>query len=121
VVFVGALAEKAITPLTTSHSSLIPSNTGAFLATVVVLVPGGALDLHRFILSLIEQKVKAELEFAEEHGQLVGAISRIEANVAKTPQVACLDPLSGPLPNPEVGITKDQTQPFPYYGEVTVG
>jgi hypothetical protein len=121
VVFGGALAEKAITPLTTSHSSLIPSNTGAFLATVVVLVPGGALDLHRFILSLIEQKVKAELEFAEEHGQLVGAISRIEANAAKTPQVACLDPLSGPLPNPEEGITKDQTQPFPYYGEVTVG
>src|SRR5437588_252802 len=107
--------------LTTSHGSLIPGNTGAFLATVVVLVPGGALDLHRFILSLIEQKVKAELEFAEEHGQFVGAISRIEANVAKTPQVACLDPLSGPLPNPEEGITKDQTQPFPYYGEVTVG
>ena len=51
----------------------------------------------------------------------MGAISRIEANVAKTPQVACLDPLSGPLPNPEEGITKDQTQPFPYYGEVTVG
>lgn len=121
VVFVGALAEKAITPLTTSHASLIPGNSGAFLATVVVLVPGGALDLHRFILSLIEQKVKAELEFAEEHGQFVGAISRIEANVAKTPQVACLDPLSGPLPNPEEGITKDQTQPFPYYGEVTVG
>src|SRR5436305_7200649 len=54
VVFKGALAEKAITPLTTSHSSLTPSKTGAFLATVVVLVPGGALDLHRFILSLIE-------------------------------------------------------------------
>jgi len=121
VVFVGALAEKAITPLTTSHASLTPSKTGASLATVVVLVPGGTLDLHRFILSLIERKVKAELEFAEEHGQFVGAISRIEANVAKTPQVACLDPLSGPLPNPEEGITKDQTQPFPYYGEVTVG
>jgi hypothetical protein len=121
VVFIGALAEKAITPLTTSHASLTPSNTGAFLATVVVLVPGGTLDLHRFILSLIERKVKAELEFAEEHGQFVGAISRIEANVAKTPQVACLDPLSGPLPNPEEAITKDQTQPFPYYGEVTVG
>jgi hypothetical protein len=39
------------------------------LATVVVLRPGGELDLHGFILSLIEQKVKAEREFAEEYGQ----------------------------------------------------
>ena len=37
VVFKGALAEKAITPLTTSHSSLTPSKTGAFLATVVAV------------------------------------------------------------------------------------
>ena len=110
----------AITPLTTSQSSLTPSKNGAFLATVVVLQPGGALDLHRFILSLIEQKVKAELEFAEEHGKLKGAIERIEANVAKTPQVACLDPLSGRLPNPEDPVITDQQQPFPYYGEVQV-
>jgi hypothetical protein len=122
VEFVGSLAKMAITPLTTSHSSLKPSKTGAFLATVVVLRPGGELDLHRFILSLIEQRVKAELEFAEEYGQFVGAIKRIEANVARTPQVACLDPLSGPLPNlkEEEGISEDQQQPFPYYGELKV-
>jgi hypothetical protein len=120
VEFVGSLAKMGITPLTTSHSSLIPGKSGAFLATVVVLRPGGELDLHRFILSLIEQKVKAELEFAEEYGQLVGAISRIEANVARTPQVACLDPLSGPPPNPEEALLRDQQQPFPYYGEVQV-
>jgi hypothetical protein len=122
VEFVGSLAKMAITPLTTNRSSLTPSKNGAFLATVVVLRPGGALDLHRFILSLIEQRVKAELEFAEEYGKFVGAISRIEANVARTPQVACLDPLSGPLPNleKEEGITEDQQQPFPYYGEVRV-
>jgi hypothetical protein len=120
VEFVASLAKMGVTPLTTSHSSLTPSKNGAFLATVVVLRPGGELDLHRFILSLIEQKVKAELEFAEEYGQLVGAISRIEANVARTPQVACLDALSGPSPNPEVGLLRDQQQPFPYYGEVQV-
>jgi hypothetical protein len=87
---------------------------------VVVLRPGGELDLHRFILSLIEQKVKAELEFAEEHGRFGGAIERIEANVARTPQVACLDPLSGPQPTLEDPILTDQSQPFPYYGEVQV-
>jgi hypothetical protein len=64
--------------------------------------------------------VKAELEFAEEYGQFVGAIKRIEANVARTPQVACLDPLSGPPVNPEDPILHDQQQPFPYYGEVQV-
>jgi hypothetical protein len=120
VVFVGALANTAITPLTTSHASLTPSKTGAFLATVVVLQPGGELDLHRFILSLIEQKVKAELEFAEEYGKLVGAIGRIEANVANNPLVACLNPLSAPLPNPNQAVVENQQQPFPYYGEVTV-
>jgi hypothetical protein len=119
VVFVGKLAGMSITPLTTDRSSLTPSNTGAALATVVVRRPGGELDLHRFILSLIEQKVKAELEFAEEHGQLVGAIGRIEANVARTPQVACLDPLSAP-PLPNQVLLEEQQQPFPYYGEVTV-
>jgi hypothetical protein len=120
VEFAGSLAKIAITPLTTSHSSLTPSRTGAFLATVVVLRPGGELDLHRFILSLIEQRVKAELEFAEEYGKFVGAIGRIEGNVARTPQVACLDPLSGPLPNLENPILVDQQQPLPYYGEVQV-
>jgi hypothetical protein len=84
-----------------------------------VLRPGGELDLHRFVLSLIEQRVKAELEFAEEHGQAVGAIGRIEANVAKNPQVACLDPLSGP-PLPTKPLLEDQQQPFPYYGEMQV-
>jgi hypothetical protein len=120
VEFIGSLAKMSIAPLTTSHSSLTPSKNGAFLATVVVLRPGGELDLHRFILSLIEQKVKAQLEFAEEYGKLVGAIERIEANVAMTPQVACLDPLSGPLPNPKKKLLEDQQQPFPYYGEVQV-
>jgi hypothetical protein len=120
VEFVGSLAKMAITPLTTSHSSLTPSKTGAFLATVVVLRPGGELDLHRFVLSLIEQRVKAELEFAEEYGKFVGAIKRIEANVARAPQVACLDPLSGPLPNTEDPLLVNQEQPFPYYGEVQV-
>ena len=110
----------AITPLTTSHSSLTPSKNGAFLATVVVLRPGGELDLHRFILSLIEQKVKAKLEFAEEYGQKVGAINKIEENVARTPKVACLDPLSAPLPNPKEPFLENQQQPFPYYGEVVV-
>jgi len=120
VEFVGGLAKMAITPLTTSRSSLTPSKTGAFLATVVVLRPGGELDLHRFVLSLIEQKVKAELEFAEEYGKFVGASERIEANVARNPQVACLDPLSAPLPNPKKKLLEDQQQPFPYYGEVQV-
>lgn len=123
VIFVGKLAEQAITPLTTSHNSLTPSPGGPFpfahLATVVVLQPGGELDLHRFILSLIEQKVKAELEYAEEFGKFVGAIGRIEANVARTPQVACLDPLSGP-PLPSKMVLEDQQQALPYYGEVTV-
>lgn len=124
VIFVGSLGEKAVTPLTTDHSGLTPSPSGpfpfAFLATVVVLQPGGELDLHRFILSLIEQRVKAELEYAEEHGNLVGAIGRIEANVARTPQVACLDPLSAPLPNPKQALVENNQQPFPYYGEVVV-
>jgi hypothetical protein len=123
VIFVGKLGEQAITPLTTSHNSLTPSPGGPFpfahLATVVVLQPGGELDLHRFILSLIEQKVKAELEYAEEFGKLVGAIERIETNVARTPQVACLDPLSGP-PLPSGPLLEEQQQPFPYYGEVQV-
>jgi hypothetical protein len=121
VEFVGSLAKTAITPLTTSHSSLTPSKTGAFLATVVVLRPGGELDLHRFVLSLIEQRVKAELEFAEEYGKFVGAIGRIETNVARSPQVACLDPLSGPpVPQSKSRILEDPEQPFPYYGEVQV-
>lgn len=120
VVFVGSLGEQAITPLTTDRSSLKSGETGVSLATVVVLVPGGTLDLHRFILSLVEQKEKATLEAYEEQGALVGAISRIEANIAMAPQVACLDALSGPLPNPEVGNLKDQEQAFPYYGEIQV-
>jgi hypothetical protein len=125
VIFVGKLAEQAITPLTTNNKSLAegppvpPFPFGPHLATVVVRQPGGELDLHRFILSVIEQKVKAELEFFEEHGQLVGAIGRIETNVARTPQVACLDPLSGP-PLPSKTLLEEQQQPLPFYGEVTV-
>jgi hypothetical protein len=121
VEFVGSLKEQAITPLTTNHSSLKPSKFGApFIATVVVLRPGGELDLHRFVLSLIEQKVKAKLEFAEEYGQDVGAIKEIEENVARTPKVACLDPLSAPLPNPKEPFLENQQQPFPYYGEMVL-
>jgi hypothetical protein len=125
VIFVGALAEQAIMPLTTSHSSLAPSAGGPFpgahLATVVVRQPGGELDLHRFILSLIEQKAKAELEWLEEiHRVPPGAIGRIEENVERSPQVACLDPLSAPLPNPKNPVLENNTQPFPYYGEVVV-
>lgn len=120
VTFVGSLAETAIAPLTTDRTSLAPGSEGVALATVVVLVPGGTLDLHRFILSLIEQKVKATLEATEARGALVGAISRIEANLEKIPQVACLDPLSGPLPGSHAAILRDEQQPFPYYGEVQV-
>lgn len=120
VTFVGELAQTAITPLTTNNSALTPAG-GVHLATVVVLVPGGTLDMHRFILSEIERKEKAALQAAEEQGALVGAISRIEANLAMTPQVDCLSPLSGPLPaGTGAAIRRDQRQPFPYYGEVTV-
>jgi hypothetical protein len=124
VIFVGKLAEQAITPLTTNRNALapnppVPPTPFAHLATVVVLQPGGELDLHRFILSVIEQKVKAELEYAEEFGKFVGAIGRIETNVAHTPQVACLDPLSAPSLPSQV-LVENQQQPFPYYGEVTV-
>jgi hypothetical protein len=121
VEFLGGLKEQAITPLTTNHSGLKPSKFGApFIATVVVLRPGGELDLHRFILSLIEQQVKAKLEAAEEYGVDVGSINKIEENVARTPKVACLDPLSAPLPNPTKALLENNHQPFPYYGEVVV-
>ena len=86
------------------------------LATVVVLRPGGPLDLRRFILSEIEQQQKAGLEQAG----LFAAIGRIEANMAIDPRTACLDSPSAPPPNPEKHQTQDNTQPFPYYGEVTV-
>jgi hypothetical protein len=120
VAFVGELAEKAITPITTDRSGLVAGGkTGLALATVVVLVPGGTLDLHRFILALVEQKVKAQIEGFEEHGVFVGAIKRIEENIAKNPNVACLDPLSAPLPSPGPIVTNNE-QPFPYYGEITV-
>jgi hypothetical protein len=118
IVFIGALAEKAITPLTTNRTGLVAGGGGVKLATVVVLVPGGELDLHRFVLSLVEQQDKATFEAAEEKGSLVGAISRIEENLAKNPLVSCVDPLSGPLPT--TGLTRDQAQAFPYYGEITV-
>jgi hypothetical protein len=118
VVFVGSLGEQAITPLTTNRKELVPAGGGVKLATVVVLVPGGELDLHRFILSLVEQQQKATLEAAEEKGSLVGAISRIEENIAKNPLVSCIDPLSGPVPG--ATLIQDQAQAFPYYGEITV-
>jgi hypothetical protein len=118
IVFIGSLGEKAITPLTTNREGLIAGGGGVKLATVIVLVPGGELDLHRFVLSLVEQQQKTSLEAAEEKGSFVGAISRIEQNIAKNPLVSCVSPLSGPLPTG--GNTKDQAQAFPYYGEITV-
>jgi hypothetical protein len=119
IVFVGALAETAITPLTTNRESLVAGGSGTKLATVIVVVPGGRLDLHRFVLSLVEQSEKVALEEGEEHGMFPGAISRIEANIAKNPTVACLDALSAGLPT-EGSIATNNTQPFPYYGEVTI-
>jgi hypothetical protein len=40
--------------------------------------------------------------------------------MALDPQAACLDPLSAPALNPEKHQTVDNTQPFPFYGEITV-
>ena len=113
LVFVGALGEKPITPVTTSTASL---TGGKKLATVVVLRPGGALDLHRFVLSLIEQKTKVGLEEAG----LQASIKRIEANVALNPHASCTDPPSAQAVNFEKHMTTDNTQAFPYYGEVQV-
>jgi hypothetical protein len=118
IVFVGSLAEQAVTPLTTDRSGLVAGAGGVKLATVVVVVPGGELDLHRFILSLVEQQQKATLESFEEKGIFVGAISRIEENIAKSPLVACVDPMSAALPTE--GIVQNNEQPFPYYGEITI-
>jgi hypothetical protein len=120
IVFIGALAQQAITPLTTNRVSLVADGTGTKLATVIVLRPGGSLDLHRFVLALVEQKEKVALETGEEHGAIPpGAIARIEENIAKNPTVACLDALSAPLPT-EGPIATNNEQPFPYYGEVTI-
>jgi len=112
LIFGGELAEQSVTPVTTNRSGL---TGGAKLATVVVVRPGGPLDLRRFILSEIEQQQKAALEGAG----LFAGISRIEANMALNPQAACLDPLSAPA-LPEKGLTANNSQAFPYYGEVTV-
>jgi hypothetical protein len=111
--FVGGLAEQAITPVTTNPSSL---TGGAKLASVIVKQPGGALDLRRFILSLIEQKAKIALEKAGQYE----AIKRIEEKVALTPYTACLDPLSGPAAKLGVKKTVDNEQALPFYGEVQV-
>jgi hypothetical protein len=113
LLFGGKLAGQAITPVTTDRSGL---TGGKKLASVVVLRPGGELDLRRFILSEIEQAEKVSLEEAG----AFSAIPRIEANVALTPITSCLDPLSAPAPNPEKHLTMNNTQAFPYYGEVTV-
>jgi hypothetical protein len=111
--FGGGLAKQAVTPVTTNRTGL---TGGAKLASVVVTRPGGALDLRRFILSLIEQKSKVGLE---KLGQFA-AITRIEEKVALTPYTACLDPLSAPPVNLEVMKAVDNEQAFPYYGEVQV-
>jgi hypothetical protein len=113
LVFAGNLANQAITPVTTDRSGL---TGGKKLASVVVLRPGGELDLRRFILSEIEQGEKVALE---EEGAF-SAIGRIEENVALTPITSCLDPLSAPAPNPEKHLTMNNHQAFPFYGEVTV-
>ena len=113
LIFGGKLAEQAVTPVTTDRSGL---SGGAKLATVVVVRPGGPLDLRRFILSGIEQQQKASLEAAG----LFKGIAAIEANMALNPQASCLDPLSAPALNPEKHETINNSQPFPYYGEVTL-
>jgi hypothetical protein len=111
--FGGKLAEQAVTPVTTNRSAL---TGGAKLASVVVTKPGGALDLRRFVLSLIEQKAKVALEKAG----LFEAITRIEEKVALTPYTACLDPLSAPVVNLAAKKTLNNEQAFPYYGQVQV-
>jgi hypothetical protein len=109
--FGGELKEKAITPVTTNRSGL---TGGAKLATVIVTKPGGELDLRRFILSLIEQKAKIALEKA---GQFE-AITKIEEKMGVNPFTSCTDPLSAP---PAVAKRKvDNSQPYAYYGQVTV-
>lgn len=109
--FGGELKEKAITPVTTDRSGL---TGGAKLATVIVTKPGGELDLRRFILSLIEQKEKIALEKA---GQFE-AITRIEEKMAVNPFTSCTDPLSAPPAVAKKSV--NNTQPYPYYGQVTV-
>jgi hypothetical protein len=113
LVFGGALGERSINPVTTNRAGL---TGGARLATVVVLRPGGPLDLRRFILAGIEQQQKAGLEQAG----LFAAIARIERNMALDPRASCLDPPSAPAPNPAMKLVTNNTQPFPYYGEITV-
>jgi hypothetical protein len=110
--FEGELREKPITPVTTDRSAL---TGGAMLATVIVLKPGGALDLRRFVLSLIERKEKVALEKAG----FFAAIKRIEEKVALTPFTSCLDPLSAPAVTGAHRVTNNE-QPFPYYGEIQV-
>ena len=112
VTFVGALKETAITPVTTNRAEL---TGGAKLASVVVLKPGGLLDLRRFILSLIEQKEKVSLEEAG----AFSAIGKIEANMELTPETPCLDPISGPAALH--GMPTDNSQPLPFYGQLSVG
>jgi hypothetical protein len=113
LVFGGALAEQAVTPVTTDRSGL---TGGKKLASVIVLRPGGALDLRRFVLSLIEQQQKVGFEEAG----LFSVVSRIEQNMALTPHTACVDPPSAPPLNPEKHLTLNNKQAFPYYGEVQV-
>jgi hypothetical protein len=110
--FVGALKETAITPVTTNRTEL---TGGAKLASVIVLKPGGLLDLRRFILSLIEQKEKVSLEEAG----AFSAIEKIESNMALTPETPCLDPISGPAALH--GMPTDNSQPLPFYGQLSIG
>jgi hypothetical protein len=110
--FGGALAKTAVTPVTTDRSQL---TGGAELASVIVLRPGGALDLRRFILSLIEQKSKVLLEEA----RFFSAIGRIESNMALTPETPCIDPISAPAAMG--GMATNNTQQLPYYGHLQVG
>jgi len=113
LLFGGKLAEQSVTPVTTNRSGL---TGGGKLATVVVLRPGGPLDLRRFILSEVEQSQKAALEAK---GFFAG-IKAIEANMALNPQASCLDALSAPALNPGKHQTVNNSQPFPYYGEITL-
>jgi hypothetical protein len=111
--FGAALAEQSVTPVTTNRLGL---TGGSKLASVIVIRPGGPLDLRRFILSLIEQKQKVGFEEAG----YFAAVTKTETNMALTPQTSCVDPPSAPPLNPEKHQTTDKKQAFPYYGEVQV-
>ena len=63
---------------------------------------------------------QSEVKVSLEESGLQASIKRIEANMALNPHASCTDPLSAPVVNLEKHQTLDNTQAFPYYGEVLV-